>query len=133
MDLLTIVRPEHMNHYGSLFGGQMLKWIDEYAYLVAVREFPGARLVTRAMADVSFTRGVKVGSTLRFAVQRCALGTTSVRYGVNVFAQECGETQEYHVFRTTITFVCVGEDHGKRPLPSPVAENPCRPGRAPGA
>jgi len=121
MDLLTIVRPEHMNHYGSLFGGQMLKWIDEYAYLVAVREFPGARLVTRAMADVSFTRGVKVGSTLRFSVRRCGLGTTSVRYAVEVFAQECGQTEEYGVFRTTITFVCVGPDQVKTRLPAPVA------------
>ncbi|NLF19424.1 MAG: acyl-CoA thioesterase [Lentisphaerae bacterium] len=117
MDLLTIVRPEHMNHYGNLFGGQMLKWIDEYAYLVAVRDFPGARLVTRAMADVSFTRGVKCGSTLRFEVRRGAVGTTSVRYSVRVFAQECGEIEEYHVFETTITFVCVDRNQQKTALP----------------
>ena len=123
MDLFTIVRPEHLNHYGHLFGGQMLKWIDEYAYLVAVREFPGARLVTRAMDDVSFTRGVQVGSTLRFSVCRSNLGTTSVRYSVNVFAQECGRLDEYHVFRTTITFVCIGATHEKQPLPPPAAGN----------
>ena len=117
MDLFTIVRPEHLNHYGHLFGGQMLKWIDEYAYLVAVREFPGAMLVTRAMADVSFTRGVPVGSTLRFCVQRCALGTTSVRYAVQVYAQECGTIEEYPVFRTTITFVAIGPGQQKQPLP----------------
>jgi acyl-CoA hydrolase len=120
MDLFTIVRPEHMNHYGHLFGGQMLKWIDEYAYLVAVREFPGARLVTRAMDDVSFTRGVAVGSTLRFCVQRSALGATSVRYVVHVYAQECGTLEEYPVFRTTITFVAIGAEHQKQPLPLPV-------------
>jgi acyl-CoA hydrolase len=127
MDLFTIVRPEHLNHYGHLFGGQMLKWIDEYAYLVAVREFPGARLVTRAMDDVSFTRGVQVGSTLRFSVSRCNLGTTSVRYAVNVFAQECGALDEYHVFCTTITFVCIGATHEKQPLPPPADEAGARP------
>lgn len=124
MDLFTIVRPEHLNHYGHLFGGQMLKWIDEYAYLVAVREFPGARLVTRAMDDVSFTRGVKVGSTLRVNVRRCSLGITSVRYCVNVFALECGETVEYHVFRNTVTFVCIGPDHTKARLPPPAEPTP---------
>lgn len=121
MDLLTIVRPEHLNHYGHLFGGQMLKWIDEYAYLVAVREFPGARLLTRAMDGVSFTRGVQVGSTLRFSICRSILGRTSVRYSVNVFAQECEKLEEYHVFSTVITFVCVGADERKTPLPSPTA------------
>jgi acyl-CoA hydrolase len=120
MDLFTIVRPEHLNHYGHLFGGQLLKWVDEFAYLVGVREFPGARLVTRAMDEVSFTHGVQVGSTLRFSICRSNLGTTSVRYAVDVFAQECGKLDEYHVFRTTITFVCIGAGHEKQALPTPV-------------
>ena len=117
MDLFTMVRPEHLNHYGHLFGGQMLKWIDEYAYLVGVRDFPGARLVTRAMNDVSFTRGVRVGSTLRFSVTQSGRGTSSVSYAVEVYAQECGGTREHHVFRTTITFVCIDARGAKQALP----------------
>ncbi len=124
MDLFTMVRPEHLNHYGHLFGGQMLKWIDEYAYLVAVREFPGARLLTRGMEGVSFTRGVQVGSTLRFSICRSKIGTTSVSYAVDVFAQECEKLEEYHVFRTLVTFVCVGATDEKQPLPPPAAGHP---------
>ena len=121
MDLFTMVRPEHLNHYGHLFGGQLLRWVDEYAYLAAVREFPSARLVTRAMDEVSFTRGVTGGSTLRFDVRRCGLGRTSVRYTVDVLALECGASIEHHVFRTMVTFVCIGADHEKQPLPPPLA------------
>jgi acyl-CoA hydrolase len=120
MDLFTMVRPEHLNHYGNLFGGQLLKWVDEYAYLAATREFPGVRLVTRAMDNVSFARGVEAGSTLRFRVSRNQVGTTSVKYAVTVFAQESGRLDEYAVFSTHITFVCIGARHEKQPLPAPL-------------
>ena len=29
METLQQVRPEHLNHYGYLFGGYMLMWVDE--------------------------------------------------------------------------------------------------------
>jgi acyl-CoA hydrolase len=31
VDNFTIVRPEHLNHHGDLFGGTMLRWIDEFS------------------------------------------------------------------------------------------------------
>jgi len=119
VNMFTMVRPEHLNHFGNLFGGNMLKWIDEFAYLTAIREFPGEMLVTRAMDNVVFTKDVKAGSVLRFAVQRRHVGHTSVTYAVDVYAQECGAFDEYAVFATSITFVCVDQDHRKRTLPPP--------------
>ena len=130
MDMYTLVRPEHLNHYGSLFGGQMLKWIDEYAYLAAMREFPACRLVTRAMAHVSFTRGVHSGAVLRFHIRRERLGRTSVTYRVDVYSRGRGRTEDEHVFTTSITFVSVNEQQGKEPLPPPMeADHACNTGR----
>ena len=129
MDLFTIVRPEHLNHFGNLFGGHMLCWVDQYAWLAATREFPGIRLVTRAMDQVVFTRGVKLGSMLRFAVQRQTMGTTSVTYRVDVYAQESGTATEYPVFETGITFVCVDEQGNKQAVPSPTRCVQCTCGR----
>ena len=125
MDMFTVVRPEHLNHFGNLFGGQMLHWVDQYAWMVAVRQFPGTQLVTRAMDKVVFTRGVLVGSMLRFDVQRQAIGTTSVTYRVDVYAQESGALEEYPVFETSITFVCVDEAGHKQSLPAPVCGLVC--------
>jgi len=125
MDLFTTVRPEHLNHFGHLFGGHLLLWVDQYAWLAATRELPGTRLVTRAMDEVVFTQGVKVGSMLRFAVQRQSIGTTSVHYRVDVYAQESGAFEEYPVFETRITFVCVDENGNKQPVPQPVHCVPC--------
>ena len=117
MDNYTIVRQEHLNHYGFLFGGAMLKWVDEFAWLVASRDFPGCPLVTVGMDDISFHQPVANGAILRFHILPVAQGTSSIRYAVNVFADEPGAREEKEVFSTTVTFVHVDPQGRKQPLP----------------
>jgi acyl-CoA hydrolase len=117
MDNYTIVRQEHLNHYGFLFGGAMLKWVDEFAWLVASLDFHGCPLVTVGMDRISFRHPVANGSILRFHIVPIRQGTTSVQYAVNVFADEPGGDEEKEVFSTNVTFVHVDRDGNKRRLP----------------
>lgn len=110
MDNFTIVRPEHLNHHGYLFGGVMLKWVDENAWLAASRDYPGRNLVTLGMAACRFKHRVKNGSILRFNMQRSSQGRTSVTYDVTVFADAPGALTEEEVFSTSVTFVRLGTD-----------------------
>jgi acyl-CoA hydrolase len=117
MNTYTIVRPEHLNHHGYLFGGQLLKWVDEFAWLTASRDFPGYVLVTRAMEKINFHTPVTNGSILRFSLAHSSQGTSSVTYRVNVYGDAPGATEEQHVFSTSVTFVSVDEAGRKRELP----------------
>ena len=121
MDTFTIVRPEHLNHHGYLFGGQMLKWVDEDAWLVAARDFPGCSLVTRAMDQVDFRHRILNGSILRIHILPHKQGNTSITYRVEVYAQSPGDgsevVSEKLVFSNHVTFVCVDERGNKRQLP----------------
>ena len=119
MNNFTIVRTEHLNHHGNLFGGAMLAWVDEFAWLVASRDFPGCTLVTIAMDNIAFRHRVLNGSILRFAIEHAGQGNSSVNYSVDVFAGAPGACEEQHVFSTRVTFVRVDDDGGKRPLPRP--------------
>jgi acyl-CoA hydrolase len=116
METFALVRPEHLNHYGYLFGGQLLKWVDEYAWLAASREFPGSRLVTRALDRIDFKTRIANGSILRFVIDRTRQGSTSVTYQVNVFGQAPEVPAEKEVFSTAITFVSVDEQAKKVPF-----------------
>lgn len=117
MDTYTIVRPEHLNHHGYLFGGQLLKWVDEYAWLTSARDFPGNYLVTRAMDNIDFKTRVLNGSILRFNIAPWKQGNTSITYRVVVYADEPGAIKEKQVFSTHITFACVDEMGKKHTLP----------------
>lgn len=118
MNNRVIVRPEHMNHQSSLFGGVLLKWVDEFAWITATLEFPGCTFVTIGMDDIVFRHGVGCGAILRFSIVYARQGTTSVTYSVDVYAHEChkGATEERKIFTTSITFVCIDKDGNKCPL-----------------
>jgi acyl-CoA hydrolase len=117
MNTFTLVRPEHLNHHGYLFGGQLLKWVDEFAWLVAARDYPQEMLVTRAMDSVEFKTKVENGSILRFQALPHRKGNTSVTYNVNVFAGAPRKHAEEHVFSTNVTFVCIDGRGRKKNLP----------------
>jgi acyl-CoA hydrolase len=117
MDNFALVRPEHLNHHGYLFGGAMLRWVDEYAWMVASRDFTGCQLVTIAMDRVVFKHPAPNGTILRFHILPARQGDTSVTYSVEVFADEPGATVERSIFSTNVTFVRVDEQGNKCSLP----------------
>ena len=117
MNTYTIVRTEHLTHHGYLFGGQLLKWVDEAAWLTAARDFPGYVLVTRAMDRIDFSTPVVNGSILRFSILPDRQGNSSVVYNVEVFADEPGADTEKGVFSTKVVFVSVDRKGNKRNLP----------------
>jgi len=115
MNHRKLVLPEHMNSQGSLFGGYLLKWLDEFAYITAQLEFPGRRFVTIAMNNVEFRHPITCGQILRFSVSRRRLGKTSVEYEVDVFDDRAGDA-DLVLFATQITFVNLDENGNKAPI-----------------
>ena len=108
--------PGHLNHYGFLFGGTLLKWVDEYAYIAAAMEYPGSNFVTIGMDKVEFRKSVRQGTILIFMVEPISRGKTSLQYSVHVYR---GDTSEYDnlIFSTTVAFVRIDEEGRKIPLP----------------
>jgi acyl-CoA hydrolase len=117
MESYKVVRPVHLNHFGHLFGGELLKWVDEIAWVAASRDFPTCKFVTVGMDRVEFRRGVSQGTLLRFAVQHVRSGHSSVQYAVTVYADDLDRGEEHAVFFTHVSFVCLGAAGAKIPLP----------------
>ncbi|NVJ51684.1 MAG: acyl-CoA thioesterase [Gammaproteobacteria bacterium] len=106
-----LVLPEHMNHQGSLFGGYLLMWIDEVAYVTANLHFPGNRFVTVALDNVEFKHRIECGEIICFnvSVERC--GTTSLTYHIAVTGKRAQTSPS--LFETRVTFVSV-DPQGKK-------------------
>lgn len=118
MDNYTIVRKEHLNHYGYLFGGTLLSWVDEFAWIFASLDFPGCGLVTVGMDKADFTERIESGSILRFSILPSQRGTSSISYSVVVYADAPGALAEKIVFSTKVTFVRIDAQGRKAPLPA---------------
>ena len=116
MENYKLVLPEHLNHYGYLFGGTLLKWVDEISWIAASLDYPACKFVTVGMDKVEFRKSVREGTIIRFDVHRAREGTTSAQYTVNVFGKEISTGKEKNIFSTNVTFVCLDGDGRKSPL-----------------
>ena len=106
---MLLVRPEHLNHHGFLFGGRLLEWLDEQAYIAAVTRLkPEANLVTVAIDRVEFKFAVVQGSVLRFNSTLVHAGRTSLTVFTQVYRGRA--TDEEEIFRAYVTFVCLDKD-----------------------
>jgi acyl-CoA hydrolase len=117
MENYRLVLPEHLNHYGYLFGGHLLLWVDEISWVAASLDFPGCRFVTIGMDRVEFRKPVHGGAILRFDVRQERIGRTSVQYTVTVFADDIDTGAEESVFSTHVTFVCLDNQGRKTGIP----------------
>ena len=81
-----LVRPTHINHYGRLFGGQLLKWIDELAGIVAIRH-SGATVTTAAIDNLRFEAPAYEGDFI--VLQGCVtyVGFSSMEIRVDTYIE----------------------------------------------
>lgn len=116
MQHYKIVLPEHLNDYGFLFGGNLLKWVDEIAYIRVSLDLPEQKFVTVGLDKVKFRHQIMKGQILCFQCRQTRIGVTSVTYHVQVFGERYQRNQHEVLFATQITFVCVNDEGNKTPI-----------------
>lgn len=72
------VRPEDLNANGTLFGGSLLKWIDEQATIYAIIQLGNRRVVTAAISDINFVSSAIQGDLIEMGLVATKFGTTSI-------------------------------------------------------
>ncbi|RUO78284.1 acyl-CoA thioesterase [Pseudidiomarina taiwanensis] len=73
-----LVMPNDLNFAGSLFGGRILEWIDEEAYIYAACQLDAKSLVTKHIGAISFESSAYQGDVVEFGLGVKAAGKTSI-------------------------------------------------------
>lgn len=72
------VKPEDLNANGTLFGGSLLRWIDEEAAIYAMIQLGNERVVTKYMSEISFVSASRQGDVLEMGLRATRFGRTSL-------------------------------------------------------
>ena len=81
-----LVRPTHINHNGRLFGGQLLKWIDEIAGIVAIRH-ANTLVTTAAIDNLQFTAPAYEGDMIFMRAYITYVGRSSMEVRVDTYTE----------------------------------------------
>jgi len=107
-----LVMPDHINVVGTLFGGQMIAWVDLAAGKAAFRFLRCAdddSSVTRAIEKVEFKEPVYLGEWVNFTSTVISAGKTSFTIEVEAHA-EGRKTESRLACFATVVMVSVKED-----------------------
>lgn len=82
-DLVTFhtrkwVKPEDLNPNGTLFGGSLLRWIDEEAAVYAIVQLGNQRAVTKYMSEINFVSSASQGDLIEMGLRATSFGRTSI-------------------------------------------------------
>jgi acyl-CoA hydrolase len=102
-----LIKPGDLNPRGTLFGGQLLKWIDEEAAIFAICQLGSSNIVTKAMSEIDFVTTAKVGDIIEFGMDFVKFGTTSITICCDVRNKN---TKESIIKIDKIVFVLLDEN-----------------------
>jgi acyl-CoA hydrolase len=108
-----LIRPEHLNHHGGLFGGYMMEWADDMAFNAASLSFPGAAFVTRRFDAFDFVSSVRSGAIIKIYARVESVGDTSCQVAVWCL----NARTEAQVFRTRAVMVNIDGEGKKSKIP----------------
>ena len=78
------VKPEDLNPNGTLFGGQLLAWIDEEAALYTIVQLENSQIVTKYITEIDFKSSAKEGDIIEIGIEVVKFGTASITLRVEV-------------------------------------------------
>lgn len=101
------VRPEDLNANGTLFGGSLLKWIDEEAAIYSIVQLGNERIVTKYISEINFVSSARQGDLVEIGLRATHFGRTSMTMRARARNMI---TREVILTIDRMVFVNMGED-----------------------
>ena len=107
-----LVSPVDLNAGGTLFGGQLLKWIDEEAAIFAMCQLDNQRVTTKFLSEIDFVSPAKTGDVIEIGLELVKFGRTSITIKCEARVKKTQQT-----IITIEKMVFVNLDENLRPTP----------------
>jgi acyl-CoA hydrolase len=115
--MLEYVLPQHANVYGSVFGGQVMAWVDLCGAICAQRH-AGRPCVTAFVDDLLFKRPVRIGQVVRLRAVVTAAFKTSMEVEIMVTGEDTVTGETWPTLECLVTFVAMSDDRRPTPVPA---------------
>ena len=117
---LHIIMYPDINGIDRLFGGQLLKWIDEVASATA-RRHCGHDVTTVAIDNLNFKAGAYLNDVIILIGKVTHVGTTSMEVRVDTY-REVADGSRYPINRAYFVMVSMSGDGKPTPAPGLILE-----------
>ncbi len=121
METVRLMMPTDANIAGNVFGGAIMRYMDEIAGIVAFRH-AGRNAVTASIDRMNFYAPVYVGDLLILKASVNYVGNTSMEVGVRIEAQRPKTGETIHTGSCYLTYVALDDTGRPTPVPKVLPE-----------
>jgi len=114
--MVKSVLPSTTNNKDTLFGGTLLSWMDEVAFITATR-FARCPFVTVSIDRTDFKQPIPSGSIVELVGRVEHVGRSSVKVHVDVFVEGMYSDTRLKAVTGLFTMVAIDDNSQSRPLP----------------
>ncbi len=86
-----MVTPKDLNAIGTLFGGRVLDWIDEEAYIYTTCQLNSMSVVTRSIGRINFISSAEYGDIIEIGMETTNIGKTSITIKATIRNMKTGK------------------------------------------
>ena len=108
--------PNNANPDGNVHGGDIMKFIDDAAGVVAMKH-ARTTVVTAAIDQLDFHRPVYIGNLLVLKASLNSTGRSSMEIGVRVEAEDLRKGSSSHIASAYLTFVALDDNQKPTAVP----------------
>ncbi len=110
MSFRKIVKPADLNPSNRLFGGQMMKWLDEAAAIYATCQLGTHNLVTLMVSQLIFKNPAYQGDIVEFFCETKSIGTSSFKVQVTAKAKDITGGESRDIVTAELVFVTINSE-----------------------
>lgn len=85
------ISDKDLNSNGTLFGGRLLDWIDEEAYIYCACQLDNDIIVTRSMSKIDFMASARKGAIVEIGMETVKFGYSSITIRCEVRNKRSGK------------------------------------------
>ena len=108
-----VVLPNTLNAHETLFGGIAMQWMDEVAYIEAIR-YTKKKMVTVSTDNIKFLKPIKPGQIVEIVAKIINETALKLLIEVDIFAEELYSYKREKAVTSVFTFAAV--DGNNRPV-----------------
>ena len=116
VEIVRLVRPNHLNSAGRLFGGMLMQWLDEAAGMVAMRH-TRTNVITASVDNLRFIHGAYADEMVVIIGKITYVGNTSMEVRVDTYVENLSDGMRHPINRAYFTMVALDENDKPKRVP----------------
>jgi acyl-CoA hydrolase len=103
-----VIFPNTLNDHDTLFGGTAMQWMDEVAYITAIR-FTKQKMVTVSVEKVQFLLPIKSGTIVEIIGKVIKVKNVKIEIEVDIYVEEMFVENRQKAMHALFTFAAVND------------------------